>query len=438
MRLTEVSLGIGVLLLSQMATAQGVSIPSRPARSGVQPPAPSSALGLSRALVMAQQNNRLVQAARLQIAEASGDLTGASLRLVYNPQLTGVAGPRRLGGVASGTTADVEVGVEQRFEVGGQRGYRIERARADVETVTASAADVQRVVELAVASTFYQTLAAAKRLDLLEENERLARELHAVAERRLDAGEGTPLEVHTARIRLAEVERRTLSARVTFGLNTVRLAELLGLPPGSPLQLEGTLPADETPPPSEMLVERALRSRPDLAAAEHEVAAAQAAIGLADAEARPDIAVGASYGREGRDNIVTAGLRLPLPFFNKNQGARERARAARQRLIAQWAGSRLRIESEVRQALLAYEQGLRALRLYTADVLGAQEESADLLQRAFEAGEVSIQDVIVVQRELLEGREGYLNTGLALALSRAQILAASSLSQAGSLRGDKP
>ena len=244
--------------------------------------------------------------------------------------------------------------------------------------------------------------------------------------------------MHTARIRLAEVERRALSARVTFDLNTVRLAELLGLPPDSAFQLEGTLPADEVPPPTEILVTQALRSRPDLAAANHEVTAAQAAIGLADADARPDIAVGVFYGREDGDNLVTAGLRLPFPLFNKNQGERERTRAARQRLIAQRAAIRLRIESEVRQALLEHEQGLRALRLYTADVLGAQEESADLLQRAFEAGEVSIQDVIVVQRELLEGREGYLDTGLDLALSRARILAASSLSQAGSLRGDTP
>lgn len=438
MRLMCVSLGIVLLLLSSFATAQEVRIPLRPTVAETRSRLPGAPLTLEAALALARDNNRLVQAARLQIGEARGDLTGASIRLVNNPEFVGTVGPRLLSGTPGGTAADLQLGLEQRFETGGQRAFRVERASAGVASVASSASDVERVVEFGVAATFYQTLAAEQRLGLLEENQRLARELHGIAERRLDAGGGTPLEVHTARIRLAEVERRTLAARGAFELNSVRLAELLGLSPGSPLQLEGELPGDEAPPPADILVTRALRSRPDLAAAGHEVRSAQAAISLAAAEARPDIGVGAFYGREEGDNIVTVGVRLPFPIFNKNQGERERARAARQRLVAQQEAIRLRVESEVRQALVEYEQALRALRVYTSDVLAAQEESAALLQLAFEAGEVSIQDVIVVQRELLEGREGYLDAGSDLALSRARVLAATYASQSGPLAGETP
>ena len=395
-------------------------------------------LTLEAAVQRARDNNRVVQAGRVRIAEARGDLTGASLRLEDNPEVAGVAGPRLLGDTAGGTTPDWEIGVEQRFETGGQRGYRIERALADVDASAANASDVERVITLAVVTTFYETLAAGRRLTLLEENQRLARELHSVAERRLEAGEGIPLEVNTARIRRAEVERRSLAARVTYELSTVRLAELLGLPPDTRLELQGDLPGDEVAPPIDELVAHALASRPDLAAVEHELEAAKASIGLADAGARPDLAVGVFYGREGRDDIVIGGLRLPIPIFNRNQGERERTRAVRDRLVAEQAGIRLRIASEVQQELLAYEQFRRAFQLYSDDVLRAHEESAGLLQRAFEVGEVGVQDLIVVQRELLEGREGYLDAGLDVARARARVLAAAARSQTGSLAGVTP
>jgi cobalt-zinc-cadmium efflux system outer membrane protein len=438
MRLTVVSLGIGLVLLSHPATAQEVTTRSRLSEEVL--PTPGSALLLKAALALARQNNKLVQAAQLRIAEARGDLTGASLRLVNNPEFTGGAGPRVGPNTATRGrfSTDLELGVEQRFEMGGQRAHRVERARAGVEAATASASDIRRVVGLAVARTFYGTHVAERRSALLEENARLARELHGIAVRRLDAGEGTALKVHTARIRLAEVERRTLAARVAFDRATVRLAELLGVPPDTRLRLGGGLPTGDTAPPADLLVMRALRARPDLAAAGQQVRLAQASIGLADAEARPDIAVGAFYGREEGANIVTTTFRLPIPLFNKNQGARERARATKQRGAAEQEAVRLSIESEVRQARLEYEHARQALNLYTAEVVDAQQESADLLRRAFEAGEVSLQDVIVVQRELLDGREGFLEATLAVALARAQLLAGMSSSQSGPLEGATP
>lgn len=399
---------------------------------------PRGGLTLHAALLAAGQNNRLVKAARLQIDEANGDLIGASLRLINNPELAGTLGQRRPGTSSSRATPHLEFGLEQRFEMGGQRGHRIARARADLLTVTASTLEVQRVVEFGVARTFYEGVVAARRQDLLQQNARLARDLYDVADRRLEAGESNPLELNTARIRLAEVERRALAARATLDVSTVRLAALLGLPPDTPLRLQGDLPDDEDAPEADALVASALQVRPDLASVTHQVDAADASIGLADAVARPDVAVGVFYGREEGDDILTAALRVPIPLFNRNQGERARTRATRARLVAEQSAVRLRIESEVRQALLVYEQTRRALQVYSADVLRAQAESADLLQRAFEAGEVGIQDVIVLQRELLEGQEGYLEASLDFTLARAGVLAGAYLSQSGRLEGVTP
>ena len=405
-------------------------------------PPPPPALTLEAALSAARQRSPLAAAARLRIGEAQGDLTGASVLLVNNPELAAEAGPRIAGSAGSGATADLAVTVEQRFETGGQRRHRIDRARAKVEAATASAEDVQRVIDLAVARTFYRALAADLRQQLLGDNERLARELYEVARRRLDAGEGTLLEVNTARIRLAEAQRRTLSILAERQAAAVRLAELMGLAPSTQIVLRGDLPGDEaaTAPmgPSAMnaLVARAVGARPDLAATARKIDAARAAMDLADSEVRPDVGVGVSFGHEGGENIVTAGVRVPIPLFNRNQGARERTRATQRRLIAQREALTLSVVSEVRRALLAYEQARSALQIYNADVLRAQDESLALLKGAFEAGDIGIADVITVQRQVVEGREGYLDARLDLALARAAALASAGMSQTDTLQGD--
>jgi cobalt-zinc-cadmium efflux system outer membrane protein len=132
---------------------------------------------------------------------------------------------------------------------------------------------------------------------------------------------------------------------------------------------------------------------------------------------------------------------VPLPLFDTNDGERARARAVRARLAAERGGQRLAIAAEVREALVAFEQARAALALYDDAVLGAQDEASALLRRAVEAGEVGVADVIVVQREVLEGRAGYLDARLSLALARVRLLAAADLPQTGPLetgpvRGD--
>ncbi len=409
-----------------------------PARMATAEPSATLPLGLEAAVSMARQNSQLVRAARLRIGEAEGDLTGASILLVNNLDLAVSAGPRTSGLVEDVQTTDFEIGVGQRFEIGGQRAHRIKRARAELEAARAVSADVERVIDLAIARTFYAALADEARLELLNQNEGLAKELYDIARRRLEAGEGTPLELNTARIRLAEAQRRTMAAHTRLQAATVRLAELLGLPPDTRLDPQGDLPRGEETSRVDALVTRALQFRPDLAGATHNVEASAAAIELAEAETWPDPELGVSYSEEEGDRILMVGLRVPLPFFNRNQGERERALATRDRRAAERDALRLSIESELLQALLVYDQARRALRLYDAEVLAAQSESLDLLQRALEAGEVGLADVIVVQREVIEGREGYLDVRLALAQARAAALAAASLPQTATLRGEKP
>ena len=398
-------------------------------------PPPATPLTLDAAIAAARQHNPALAASSGRIAEARAAVTGARAPLADNPELALSVGPRLSRGDAR---LALEVAVEQRFETGGQRHLRLVSAEAGVDVAAALAEDTRRLLEAAVASAFFERLAAGRRLELLTQDEEMARALRDVAQRRLDVGEGAAITLSATRIRLAEAGRQTLVARAERDGATVRLAALLGLPADTPLALAGSLPEGEAPPGADELVTHAVASRPDVAALAHASGVAAADVDLADADAWPDVTVGAGYAADDGDHLVTATVRVPLPFFDSNQGERARARAVRARLEIQREGQRLAADAEVRQALLAYAQARAALELYDAEVLRAQDEALTLLRRAVEAGEVGIADVIVVQREVLEGRAGYLDARLALAHARVQLLAAVNLSQTGSLELPQP
>jgi len=349
--------------------------------------------------------------------------------LATNPQVAARAGQRGESSTGSSSNFEFEVELQQKFEIGGQRRQRIGRAKAQLQASEQSTQDVFRVVELAVATAFFEGIAAQRRVQIRGESLGLAERLFEVAAKRLERGAGVPLDVNTARIRRAEAKRRLLAANSNKRSALLRLQMLLGLPATSNLALKGSLPVAQPKQNGDALVMRALEKRPDLRALTRQMEAARATVRLADAEAWPDVSVGVSYGVEEDVSVVMGGIRFTLPVFNRNKGERRRARAALNRMRAAGTSRKIDIESELRQALLSYEQARSALELYDDEVLDAQEESLKLLQGAFQAGDIGIPGVIVLQREILESREGYLNVRLALAQAHAAVLAAAALPQ---------
>jgi cobalt-zinc-cadmium efflux system outer membrane protein len=392
---------------------------------------PLKSLDLSTALFYAEQNNRLLDAARARVLEAEASLVTASILLVNNPDLTFAVGPRIPAETLLPRTTDLGIGIAQRIPVTGQRGHRVGQAGALVEASKAGLGNAERLIGFAVASAFYATLASQARLAIRQQAESLSQDLENVAVRRLEQGEGSVLEQNTARIRLAEARRATLVARAEHRASASILAELLGIGDESGLALVGELPAARTPPSEETLVARALASRPDLVARRREVEAAAKGVELQKALSRPALSLGFQYEREEGSDIYKGQLTVPLPSFNRNQGEIASARAAMARFQAETYALALAVEAETRRAFVTYEHARQAVGLYTTELLAVQEETVRLLVLSYEAGEASAADVLLVQRELVDGRGGHLEARLDLARAQARLLAALNLPQTG-------
>lgn len=405
-----------------------LSVSEMPTARAEDPPP----LDLPTALALAHANSPTLAAARQRVAEARGELTSATLLLPENPEVEVGAGPRWLDAGVAGRRVSVEAGISQRLEIGGQRAARIGGARASVSSAEAEVEAAVRSVDLAVATAFWEAMAAEERSRIAAEHEALARELLDIAVARYERGATTPLDVNAARIRLAEAIRQRGRAVFEEKAAGVRLAPLLGLDPAAPPRVVGALP--EPSPSSPAAGDDALATSPDAVAAHQRTRSARAAADLASAMAWPDVRIGARYATEEASQAVMGSVAFGLPL-RRAQGERQRASAGVGRAEADERAVRARVAAELHQARLDAERARGALELYDAAVLNALGENVVLLRRMAAAGKAPPAEVVVLQRELLEGRLGYLDARLQVAVAEARLRAAAGLPVAPNAAG---
>lgn len=300
----------------------------------------------------------------------------------------------------------------------------MDRASAEIAAATAEAVRAARDLDLTVATSFYQALASRERVRIAEDHERLARELLQIAQARADLGAASPVDLNTARLRLAEATRRLLRARTDEKTSRLRLAPLLGLDPASPPEVTGTLSQVSR---AVMPTVAAVDAHPEVVAAGNRAEAARATADLAGAAAWPDIRLGARYFTEEASRTLLGTISIPIPIFQRNQGERERSTAAVARAAAEERAARSRAGAEVQEAAIASTEAKHVLDLYDQDVLKALEENVGLLLRMMDAGKVSATDVILIERELLDGRLGYVEARVEFAVAIARVRTAAGL-----------
>ena len=370
-------------------------------------------LDLTRALALARENSPLIRAARQRIQEAEGDLTTASILLRNNPVASFASGRRESAGGAP-TKRDSDIALSQEFEIAGQRRARIRVATAGIEGARASAADIERTIEAAVAGSFFEALAATEKLSLVDTNARLAEELFEISRVRVEKGASAPIDLNASRIRLALARGQQAEALASLRRSRIVLLSLVGIGSGVSVDLVGSLPSSEELPEPEALLTQAYANRPDIVEAEAEIRAAEAEVRLARAEAWPSPVLGGEYSRDEGDRIASATLSIALPIFQRNQGVRQRAEAVLNRVREELALIKVQVEREVRELLADYERARATLALYDEEVVSAMEENVSLLRTMLEAGKVGYTDVALLQRERIE-------TGLALLQARTDV-----------------
>ncbi|MEO6057495.1 MAG: TolC family protein [Gemmatimonadales bacterium] len=277
--------------------------------------------------------------------------------------------------------------------------------------------DVQVALTAELARTYFELRGAQERLAVARRNAENQRRTLDVTQQRLDAGRGTAFDTERARAQLGftlasipDLESQVAAAQYQIGV-------LVGRPPAG---LAGELAdyAAIPPLPSSVTVVSAdslIRRRPDVAAAERQVAAERAFVGAAKAEYLPRFTVGGSagYSASALDGLGDAGafryavgpvISWPALNLGRVKARVDVSRARASEAEAQYSQTVLRALQEVETALSRYRTSrIRVERI--GDAADASERAAELARLRFEGGVADFLQVLDAQRTQLDAED---------------------------------
>ena len=158
-------------------------------------------------------------------------------------------------------------------------------------------------------------------------------------------------------------------------------------------------------------IARALEARPDLKSAAREVDRIEAERALTRRLAVPNPTVEAFYRTEDivPNRIAGAGLRIPLPVFDRKQGELVALAGRQTQARFQVDAVRRGIEEEVADSLQRYQAAGRTLTVFEQDVLGRVDENFGFIETAYRAGKIDLFQLVVVQNDLVAAQLSYLD-----------------------------
>jgi NodT family efflux transporter outer membrane factor (OMF) lipoprotein len=370
----------------------------------------------------ALQDNMDVRIATARLAEAEA-LTDAR-RAGNLPSVDASADAEARGDVSGDAVSATGAGLGAALafvpDVFGGRRRQIEQAEASEAARRFDIEDVRRLTAASIARSYIELRRSRARLDLLTTSLELQQQTLDIVRQRAEAGLSADLDVQRAASDLARTRAQRGSLDIAEAGALHDLAVLTGQMPGT-LDLA---PAGETVIPGYADPIRSgvpadlLRRRADLQAAERELAAASAAIGVATAELYPAFSIPGSItadlGSADRlvgDTVARLGAAVSVPVFDngRRRAGVDAATARADQALLAYERTLLEAVGEVEDALVA----IRAIEARTAELeraVAASEQAFDQLDALYREGLASFIDILDAQRTLIASRESLLDS----------------------------
>jgi outer membrane protein, heavy metal efflux system len=367
---------------------------------------------LEELLSLAFANNPAIKelAATTQIAAGYRTQVG----LYANPML-GYQGQQ----LADAGTDQHLLFVQQQIITGDKRALNRavlnEAVRAQVQELEAQKLRVATDIKTA----YYDSLRIQEQLASIDQFFGLLKQGVDAAEKRIQAGEGSRIDLLQTQVQLKQLEldRRQLSASLSARLREI--VALAGMPNMQLQAVAGELPMLPASQDWKAVEDGLVATSPEYAAAQARIRQASAAIRRQESQPLPNLNVqlGAGVDNGTDSGMMNVQVGAPIPVFNKNQGNIAAARAEYCRAVQEAQ----RIDNAIRARLAIasgeYARAAEAVDMYLSELLPAAQETLDLAEAAYRAGE---QDFI----QLLFTRRTYFDTNLAYIAARAQLATA--------------
>ncbi len=317
------------------------------------------------------------------------------------------------------TIEQADIGFDASWEIDlfGRVRHGVEAAKADANASREDLANVQISVAAEVARNYLELRGAQARRKVAEANADSARETLRLTSVQRSIGYGDPVDVESAKARLAATNALIPPLITVEKRAAQRLAVLTGQRPGA-LDAELATPVAQPPHPTELAIGDAsdlLRRRPDVRAAERRLAAETARTGVATADLFPRVSVTGFVGFLSGDvsHLFSSGSRawavsptVTWPALDLG-GAKARLRAQKARgdeSLALYEATALRAIEDLQDALTAYKQRQSEVASL-AEQVGAARRASDLARARYREGDIDFLRVLDADRTRLQAED---------------------------------
>lgn len=387
-------------LFPSLASAQGPLPATAAAQTQAATPTTASGLTLAKAIEAALQQNPQLRAASAELDASDGSVRQAGL--LPNPVLGVDQEDTR------SATRTTTVQLSQTLELGGKRAARVALAQRGKDIAALDLLTRRGDVRAQTVQAFFDALTAQERVKVAEESLRIAGSGVDAAVRRVTAGKVSPTEATRARVAQSTARIEWRQAQAERSAAGRALAALMGAPDGSIQRLDGDVDALPVAPSAADVVAR-LADAPGVRRAQLQVQQADASYGLARTQAVPDVTVGVGAKRAqelGRTQAVIS-ISVPLPLFDRNQGAQLEALRKRDAAQANAEAEALRLRSEVLQLADLLQARREEVETLRREVLPGAQSAYEAARTGFELGKFSFLDALDAQRTWLQVRSQY-------------------------------
>lgn len=404
--------------------------------------ADSTALTLEDSWRLAETSNPALRATVASLSAREGELRDARAPLWNNPEMSVAHHRREVPQVSDFTQINREwsIGLAQTFEIAGQQAERRAAAEQSLAASQQGITEARQQVHGEVERRFVRVLSLQLRIETEQATLKLIEDAAKAVSRRVAVGEDSRLDGNLARIEAERAHNQLALLREQLVEARTDLAMLLQLPANELPQVQGVLDRAAVSYSLEDLLKSSAQ-RPLLRSLQHREQAARSRLDLERAMRYPGVTVEFDSGREGvsdaRETVVGLNVSMPLPLFRRNASGIGWASTELTQIEIERAATGRDVRAQV---IALWERvtslGARVQRLKTS-VLPSLEENQHLSTLAFRTREIGLPQLLLVNRQLLEGQRDLLDARTDLRLTQVALEVTAGWQPASQRRGTR-
>ena len=372
---------------------------------------------LADLLKQLEASNQNLRAAEAAWREARA-LVGGSRSALY-PQATGQVGTSRTGNDQGvNKSNEVALGLSWQLDMWGQVRRQVEASEASAQASAAEWAGVRLSQQAELVQNYLQLRVIDEHMRLLDATVKAYQRSLQLTENRYKAGVVTRADVSQALTQLKNTQAQRLDLDWQRARYEHAIAVLIGSTPNAvqvaSVETLPRLPALPIAVPSALL-----ERRPDIAAAERQVMAANAQIGVAQTAYFPDLTLSASGGYRGSNladwismpnRFWSIGPQFAMTLFDAGlrRSKVEQAEARYDQQVARYRQTTLQAIGEVEDALVQLNVLAEEIQVQR-EALAASQDTLRLTENQYQAGMVDYLAVTNAQTIALNSQRTLLN-----------------------------